>query len=380
MSIHVESLKNQTIYQNKPNIQHNKKLYSKMVEKTFFIDNEIKISEKLKKTLFGLLHFNYVYDWKTTNITTNIKTKINTPIKTNNTYVVLTYRNKKSNIMDVILNSVNNPVFNGKLFFHVYVLQTYETFLDLLSQEERELFFIDISYDNMHYIEDKYHHIPFFNNFQNCIWIKRENINDSDDEKTDKMAILKSSVEEITYFGNKHIILFILKNTNDSLKHIVQKYVEQLYFLKSFSPNIKEYYKNLCEKYILNNITNKFEEESKHKWYDSSHIQKQEFLWNLLTSKHVLREIELFKLNSFFLNLIFQMIHTFDLSHNIFTELIDYFINALSYPLNTSKYSLYKSSLISYHSHLNFNKSFDNIHQTSMDTLYLDIKEKISIY
>ena len=143
---------------------------------------------------------------------------------------------------------------------------------------------------------------------------------------------------------------------------------------------MKEYYKELCEKYILNHVINNFEEYTKTTWYYSNHIQKQEFLWNLLTSKDILREMEHFKLNSFFLNLMFQMIHTFHLSHSIFTELIDYFINALTYPLNTSKYSLYKSSLISYHSHLNFTKSFDNIHENSLDSLYLDIKEKIIIY
>ena len=378
MSIHVDSLRNQTICQKQ---SPKKQMYSSMVEKSFFIENEIQISEKLKTTLFGLLHCNYVYEWKTTNVTSNKKQ--NTHIKTDNSYVVLTYPNKTSNIMDVLFNSVYNPLFNGKWFFHVCVLETYEAFLELLSQQDREVFFIDISYDNMLYIEDKYHHIPVFNNFQKCIWIKRENLDDSHNEKEHKILVLKNTIEQMSYFGNKHIILFMINKSNISLKKMVEEYVEQLFFFTStsfFSLNIKEYYKELCEKYILNHVINKFEEYTKTRWYDSNHIQKQEFLWNLLTSKEILREMEHFKLNSFFLNLLFQMIHTFHLSHSIFTELIDYFINALTYPLNTSKYSLYKSSLISYHSHLNFTKSFDNIHENSLDSLYLDIKEKIIIY
>ena len=95
-----------------------------------------------------------------------------------------------------------------------------------------------------------------------------------------------------------------------------------------------------------------------------------------------MREIEYFKLNSLFLNLIFQIIRTFNLSHSIFNELIDYFFNALSFSFDTNmhSYSMYKTSLISYHNHLNFAKSFENINKDGLDSLYIYIKEKIIIY
>jgi hypothetical protein len=72
----------------------------------------------------------------------------------------------------------------------------------------------------MHYIEDKYHHIPVFNNFQKCIWIKRENLDDSHNEKEHKILVLKNTIEQMSYFGNKHIILFMMNKSIISLKNV----------------------------------------------------------------------------------------------------------------------------------------------------------------
>jgi hypothetical protein len=124
-----------------------------------------------------------------------------------------------------------------------------------------------------------------------------------------------------------------------------------------------------------------FEEKTKNTWYDSNYNQRKDFLWLLLlTSKELWREIEYFKLNSLFLNITIQMIDTFKLSHNIFTELMDCLLNNLCYSFHKNTYSDYKDSIIFYHNHMNFTKAFENIHQTTFDSFYFDIKKKMVFY
>jgi hypothetical protein len=277
--------------------------YSKIVDFNFFIKNELEISEKINNTLFGAFYCNTLCNFK--NITTN---HLPTKILPNKEYLILNYKNNGKDIIYFFSR------FKNSNFYCEFIFNIYNQFLDILANSEKPFMFIDLNYENMYLTYDNFS--PYLSNFDKCFWLQ-------DNEKKN-ISILKKTIEEITYFGNKHIILFILhkigKNKVCSIIDIISEYVNQLYFLRKFSQDIKKQYQINCEKYI-NNIINITESEN-------SFIIWEDLLLSYLFSANVFREIEKFKLNSLFLNIAISLIPKHEIIiHNLLTN--------LQYPIQT---------------------------------------------
>ena len=106
-----------------------------------------------------------------------------------------------------------------------------------------------------------------------------------------------------------------------SISSIIHEYVNQLYFLRGFSPEVKNDYRIKCEAYVKTHII-----DNKNGFID---FENEDFLF----SNPFFREMENFKLNSFFLNM---MLCTCTWTTDKNTEaIIQGLLNNLYYPFET---------------------------------------------
>ena len=323
-----------------------------LTEHYFFTENEIRISEKIRDTLFGVLNCNPI-------IATH-KANSSIALQTQKQYLVLTYPKRGINMMEVL------SVFDKtNRFFYEFLLNIHNTFLDLLAVSERNFVFIDFSYNNMYFT--KHTHVPYLCHFEKCL-----SLDEDDSEKN--MLIFKKTLEQMTYFGNKHVILFILHKmrekkdldlTDLNINILIREYVDQLYFIRFFSPEVKEEYRMKCEAYVKNHVMDVLNSDDcfgcllsfKHKHH-----------------KHFFREMENFKLNSFFLNMLILMVpqKKETMINGFFETMINGFFNNLCYPFDTITHV---SLLL-----IDSVKEFDHMDENILDTFYSNVNEKKNLF
>jgi hypothetical protein len=352
--INVDSLQNivtRVAGEEKKQKQQEKEKYkTKIVEYTFFVQNEIEVSEKLNNIHTMDLYYNRLYRFltikkydfvKICETNKQILEKMNLSLDLNKKIVLLKYVKKIDFCCDIdkmlpfidsflYNNHVNNKnIFHseprGKFIFWDFIRQ-YELLLnDLSFLSDKQILFLDFSSKNLLY--DRQTTI-FFNNFEKCLLQKTYNISQTDLEQHGDLHKLSkyieienyidkfiNIIESIEYYGNKHFDLYfskqLIKYKNfhivyQNLDTIMDDYLNNLYFLKNFSDKFKNDNKI---KWKLQ-IKSKIEENVKYFNIDVSKLNWKLYLI-LLLEKNQKAVWEIFSANSLFLNITYHMMKIF---------------------------------------------------------------------
>jgi len=334
-------------------LKETEKYNSKIVEYTFFIQNEIEVSEKLNN-IDTMYQFNCAYHFLTikkynfikiceSNKQILEKMNINMDLSTNNSkkFVLLKYKkdirigidnDKMSPFIDLFFyhNHINNTsLFKEKpraSFIFWDFIHGYETLIDdLLYLSKKDVIFLDFSAKNLLY-NKKYS--VFFNKFDKCLIRQYFNVTLSDlREGGDLQQLSKyieietyidkfiKIIESIEYYGNKHFDLYFSKqlikcknfhSIYQDLDTIIDDYLNNLHFLKNFSDKFKNDNKIKWKA----TIKSKIEENVKYFNIDTKKLNWKLYLLLLLenTNKTLW---ETFSLNSLFLNITYYMMKIF---------------------------------------------------------------------
>ena len=398
------------------------KYISKIVEYTFFIQNEIEVSEKLNN-VDTRYQFNSAYHFLTikkyhfikiceSNKQILEKMNINIDLTTTNNkkFVLLKFKKDTKNGVD---NNKMNP-FIDCFFYHNHINNTsifpekprtffifwdfinyYETlFDDLIYLSNKDILFLDFSAKNLLYNN----YSVFLNKFDKCLIRQHFNITEIDFQEDDDLR--QSSkyieiekyidkfikiIESIEYYGNKHFDLYFSKqlikcknfhSVYQDLDTIIDDYLKNIYFLKNFSDKFKDVNKTKWK----SQIKSKMEENIKYFNIDTKKLNWKLYLI-LMLEKYDKTVWETFSMNSLFLNITYYMIKIFDIKekssivHSFFKYLftnmdIDCtsFNSNCNININTSRYNYNK-----------FRGFFDNL--ANISTLsHVTIEQQQELY
>lgn len=335
----------------KPN--ETEKYKSKIVEYTFFVQNEIEVSEKIN-TLDADNEYNGIYRFLTiqkydfvkiceTNRQILEKMNIELDLNTNGNKKIVLLKYKK----DVGFDNEKMSTFIDSFFYHNHIkntslfpdkprasfifwdfLNVYEVFFDdLLYLANKNIVFLDFSSKNLLYNRK---HTVFFNKFDKCLILKNFDISKKDlcedgglqklskyieiERYIDKFIKIIDSIE---YYGNKHFDLYfskqLIKAKNfhivyQNLDIIIDEYLNQLQFIKNFSDKFKIDNKTKWK----SQIKSKIEENVNYFNIDATKLNWKLYLL-MLSEKYQTTVWETFSLNSLFLNITYYMIKIFDI-------------------------------------------------------------------
>jgi len=411
--INVDSLEKITEI-NRPFKQPNEreKYTSKIVEYTFYVQNEIEVSEKLnalqsENPYPGAHRFLTIqkYDFvKICESNKQILERMNIDIDlnaNNKKIVLLKYKKdvrvggdaddeKMSPFIDYFFyhNHIkNNSIFIEKTrasFIFWDFIYGYETLLkDLLYLSNKDVIFLDFSAKNLLY-NKKYSVI--FNKFDKCLIRQHFNVTvtdlrqDGDLQQLSKYIEIEryidkfiKIIESIEYYGNRHFDLYfskqLIKTKNfhivyQNLDTVIDDYLNNLYFLKSFSDKFKNDNKIIWKTLIKSKIA----ENLKYFNIDAKKLNWKLYLLLLLenTDKTVW---ETFNLNSLFLNITYYMLKLFDIKdkssvvHRYFKILFTNMnINCSSFNNNNNNNIIIcRDNYDRYRNSFEYNKDFDNL-------------------
>jgi urease accessory protein UreE len=329
------------------------KYTSKIAEYTFFVQNEIEVSEKLNALQSEEYRFLTIkkYDFvKICESNKEILEKMNINVdltkNANNKKIVL-LKYKKDVTVGIDLENGKMSPFIDYFFYHNHVNNTslfiekprtsfifwdfihgYEILIDdLLYLSNKDVMFLDFSSKNLLY--NKKHSI-FFNKFDKCLIKQYFDVTVSDLSQDGVLQQLSKYIEieryidkfikiieSIEYYGNKHFDLYFSKQLIKSRNfHIVYQNLDAI---------IDDYLNNL---YFLNNFSDKFKNDNKIKWkvgikskieenvayfnIDSKNLNWKLYLL-LLLEKNDKTLWETFSLNSLFLNITYYMMKIFNI-------------------------------------------------------------------
>jgi hypothetical protein len=332
------------------------KYKSKIVEYTFFVQNEIEICEKLNfvntnEQYNNLYHFLTIqnYDFvKICETNKEILEKMNIEIdlNTNNKkFVLLRYKkdigcdiDKMGSFIDSFFyhNHINNTsIYPDKpraSFIFWDFIHIYENFFDDFKYlTSKNILFLDFSSKNLFYNKKYY---LFYNKFDKCLIQHYFDISskdlgeDGDLQKLTKYVEIEKYIdkfikiiESIDYYSNKHFDLYLskhlIKNKNfhivyQKLDNIIEDYLNNLYFLKNFS----EKFKNEIKLKWKVQIKNKIEENVKYFNIEITKINWKLYILMML-DKYQCTVWETFSLNSLFLNITYCMIKIFNITNKL---------------------------------------------------------------
>ena len=332
------------------------KYTSKIVEYSFFVQNEIEVSEKinvLQSEEYPERGYRFLtikkYDFvKICGSNKEILEKMNIHVdlskNTNNKKIVLLKYKKDVNLGIDHQNGKMSP-FIDLFFYHNHINNTslfiekprasfifwdfihgYETLIeDLLYLSNKDVMFLDFSSKNLLY-NKKYS--VFFNKFDKCLIRQYFDVTVSDLSQDGDLHQLSKYIEietyidkfikiieSIEYYGNKHFDLYfskqLIKYKNfhivyQNLDAIIDDYLNNLYFLKNFSDKFKN--DNKIKWKVI--IKSKIEENVAYFNIDAKNLNWKLYLLLLLenTNKTLW---ETFSLNSLFLNITYYMMKIF---------------------------------------------------------------------
>ena len=333
------------------------KYMSKIVEYSFFVQNEIEVSEKLntlqskEKPYPGAYRFFTIkkYDFvkiceSNKQILEKMHIRVDLSKNANNKKIIL-LKYKKDVSIGIHHDNTQMSSFIDLFFYHNHINNTslfiekprasfifcdfvhgYETLIhDLLYLSNKDVMFLDFSSKNLLY-NKKYS--VFFNKFDKCLIRRYFDITVSDlREGGDLQQLSKyieietyigkfiKIIESIEYYGNKHFDLYfskqLIKYKNfhivyQKLDSIIDDYFNNLYFLKNFSDKFKNDNKIKWKA----QIKSKIEENVKYFNIDAKNLNWKLYLLLLLenTNKTLW---ETFSLNSLFLNITYYMMKIF---------------------------------------------------------------------
>jgi len=327
LGINVDSLQKLYQLEEEPKlkiINENCKYNTKIVEYTFFVQNELEISKKLNATdlinkYVASYRFLTIKKHEFVNVCENNKKLIN-----NKKIILLKYKKPYEN-MGLFIDSFfqhhlnNNSIIetSGASCILWNFIHIYENFFDdFLYLSNKNIFYIDFSSKNLLYNKN---YPIFYKGFEKC-FLRDENIKTLTkyveiEKYTNKFIKI---IESIEYFGNKHFDIFfskkLIKNKNfhetfKNLDIIIDEYVNNLYFCNFFS-----------DKFKINNkikwkiqIKSKIEENVRYLNKDIENLDWELYLFFILVK--VDKTLwETFALNSLFLYIAYYMIKIFDIN------------------------------------------------------------------
>jgi len=360
--INVDSLQKIVKHEEKEIIKKSnerEKYTSKIVEYTFFVQNEIEVSEKINMLHTeeypyadaGAYRFLTIkkYDFvKICESNKQILEKMNIRVDfgknaNNKKFVLLKY--KKDVTVGIDYDNGKMGPFIDFFFYHNHINNTslfiekprasfifwdfihgYETLIDdLLYLSNKDVMFLDFSSKNLLY-NKKYS--VYFNKFDKCLIREHFNVTltdlrqDGDLQQLSKYIEIETYIdkfikiiESIEYYGNKHFDLYfskqLIKSRNfhivyQNLDTIIDDYLDNLQFLKNFSDNFKNDNKIKWKA----QIKNKIEENVQFFNIDVNNLNWKLYLL-LLLEKNDKTRWETFSLNSLFLNITYYMMKIF---------------------------------------------------------------------
>ena len=391
------------------------KYTSKIVEYTFFVQNEIEISERLNEcdTTYqnSAYHFLTIkkYDFiKICESNKQLLEKMNIDIDLNKNannkkIVLLKYKKDSENrvnndkmtpFIDSIFyhNHLNNTsIFSDKpraSFIFWEFLTTYEGFFnDFLYLANKDILFLDFSSKNLIY-DNK--HTVFFKQLDKCLLRKDFDISKKDlfahgdFQKLPKYIEIETYIDKfikiidsIDYYGNKHFDLYfskqIIKAKNFStvyqnLDIIIEDYLNKVEFLKNFSDKFKNDNKNKWKMQIKSKIEDNIN-------FLNIDVKKLNWkLYLLLLLENTQKTIwETFSFNSLFLNITYYMLKIFDIKektsvvHKFFKFLyLNMDINCTSFNNNNNNININNcmNNYYKFHDFFKDNKEYDNLDKT----------------
>jgi hypothetical protein len=333
------------------NEKREEKLYSKIVEYSFFIQNELSVSKIINENLDiteknGFFRYLTVEDHNFIKIGETFEHNTNILNHNYNKYVILKYKYSENTDYRTFINSFIDYE-NKSIFWNL--LEVYELFIKnilFLTKREKTIKLLDFSTKNLFY--DEQTSCIFMRNFEKT-YINNGNIND-----------FISLVEKIDYFGNKHFDLFFAKEIVtkkdlfiilNNFDIIMDNYIDNLYFLKFFSQKIKNEIKINWKKFIKSNSV--FERNNKNNEMISSNDWRS-FLSLYLNFSQMNSSIwETFSVNSLFLNISVSLVKFFKIEdkNSILHKYIQFlfnnldFKNTVSMETNREKYYNFMGSL-----------------------------------
>jgi hypothetical protein len=386
--VNVDSLQNIVVreeYDNNinSNTRDKEKYTSKIVEYTFFVKNEIEISEKINNTKPPSLYYNSLYRYltikkydfvKVCESNKQIVDKLNLSLELNNNVnkkiVLLKYKknidfccdfDKMLPFIDSFLN--NKKIFHyehrGNIIFWNFIRHYEKLFRDFIFFRDKQMLFLDFSSKNLLYDSQD---TLFLHKFEKCLIHQIYNISQNDLNEHGNLQKISKYIEieryidkfikiidSIEYYGNKHFDLYFSKqlikhksfySVYQNLDNIIEDYLNNLYFLKNFSDKFKNDNKIKWKTQIKQKIE---ENVAFLNFTDITKLDLKLYLLMLL-ERYETTVWETFSLNSLFLNITYYMIKMFDVKDK--TSLMYRYFKFLfkNIDVNCSSFNIFKNS------------------------------------
>lgn len=358
------------------------KYSSKLVEYDFFIQNELEVSKKLNEhddniSYHGSHRFLIVqkYDFiKICEANSHLLEKMNIQMDNHKKLILLKYKKEIETMIPIVEAFFSHSIFpenarKSHIFWDLIRVNE-DLFDDLLYLDQKNIQFLDFSSKNLVFNGD---FSIYFTNFEKCFIKKNFNIfNNEFDASRNELLELQNYyasnnnlqtitkyveiekyvdkfiqiIQNVDYFGNKHFDLYfskqLIKHKNfhivfQNLDHIIDSYLNQLYFLQFFSDKFKKDIRIQWKIKIKTNI----EQNISFLNISTEKVSWKLYLFLLLERKTDFTW-EIFSLNSLFINVTYYMLKIFAIQDK--TSVVHRYFKYLFTNMDINSCSFYNNS------------------------------------